>query len=328
MHRRQMLAEMAAAGGFAGFGAASARPKAGRRSLEGTWDLGSYTDLERPAGVAGLVMTSAEAAAYEAPRRAMRGMMPAKSGEVGQAENEWTDRGDGLARVKGQIRSSTIVDPPNGLLPYTREADRLAGPRGPIQSAAGDLENPESAGGTTRCLATVAAGAPMLGAPDSNVIQIVQTKDQLAVLTEKYHDVRVIRVAANAAAAATATLGAPPAWLGNSAGWWEGDTLVVETQGFCPGVINKGQRVLISGATRVTKQFTKVGPGEILYQFTVQDPTLLTRPWRGEQTIHSSKGRVFEYACHEGNYSMTGMLAGARLEDRQAELAKTGGSAK
>jgi hypothetical protein len=311
MRRGQVLAVLTAivasvAGAAAG----------GARDLAGVWDLGSYTELERPAGIASLVMTKAQAEAYEAPRRALRGMLPAKPGEVGQAENEFLDRGSGLALVKGQIRSSTIVDPPDGLLPYTARANQLAGPRGPIASAVGDLDNPETMGGTTRCLATVAAGAPMLGAPDANVIQLVQTKDHLAILSEKYHDVRIVRLFRSATEAG-ASGRAPPAWLGHSVGWWEGDTLVVKTEGFRAGVINKGQRLLISGDTRVTERLTKIGPGEIFYAFTVEDPALLTRPWQGEQTIRAAKGKVFEYACHEGNYSMGGMLAGARREERE-----------
>jgi hypothetical protein len=225
--------------------------------------------------------------------------------------------------VKGEIRSSTVVDPPDGKLPYRAAVAALAGqpPANGTASAAGGLDNPEEMGGTTRCMATVAAGAPMLGAPDANVIQVVQTKDTVAILSEKYHDVRVIRLVANAEAAAAAPRD-PPSWLGSSVGWWEGDTLVVETEGLRPGVIAKGQRVLVSGATRVIERFTKLSPHEIFYAFTVEDPALLTRPWRGEATIHAAKGRVFEYACHEGNYSMAGILAAARLEEREKAAGK------
>jgi hypothetical protein len=299
--------------------AAGAAPRA-TPSLEGTWDPGSYTELERPAGLASLVLTPAQAEAYEAPRRAMGGMMPAKPGEVGQAENEFIDRGAGLARVNGQIRSSWIVDPPDGKLPYRPAAQVLAGPGGPGPGGppGTGLDNPEEMGGPTRCLASVAAGAPILAAPDSNVIEIVQTPDHLAILTEKYHDVRIVRLFANASRAAAAPRD-PPGWLGSSVGWWEGATLVVRTEGFHPGVINKGQRILVSGATRVTERFTRTAPDELFYQFTVEDPDLLTRPWRGEMTIHPAKGRIFEYACHEGNYGLPNILAGARVEEREAK---------
>jgi len=318
MNRRQIMAAAAAAlAGMAGPAASAARARFNPRNLEGVWDLGSYTELERPPGVDHLVLTPAEAEAYEAPRRAMHGMLPGKPNEVGQVENEWTDRGEGLTRIKGQIRASTVIDPPDGQIPYRPEMMALAGGRGPALSAAGDLDNPETMGGTTRCMATVASGAPILGAPDANVVQFVQTKDALAIVSEKYHDVRIVRLCPDARAAAAMPRD-PPAWMGTSAGWWEGDTLSVQTDSFHTGIMAKGQRVLISGATRVAERFTRISPAEVLYAFTVEDPKLLTRPWRGETVIHAAKGPLFEYACHEGNYSMAGMLAGARREEREA----------
>ena len=110
----------------------------------------------------------------------------------------------------------------------------------------------------------------------------------------------------------------PPAWLGTSVGCWEGGELMVVTQGFHEGAINRGQRIVTSGATRVTERFTRLPTGELFYAFTVEDPDLFTRPWRGEMAFRMSRGRMFEYACHEGNYSMTGILAGARREEREA----------
>ncbi len=318
MQRRQVLAAFAASVVIPS-DLAAASPKPYRRNLEGLWDLGSYTELERPKGVSRLVMTPAEAQAYEAPRKAMHGLAPSTGDGVGQAENEWADRGDGLARVKGQIRSSTIIDPPDGLLPYRPGMAPAQGD----PSLTGELDNPESMGGATRCVATVAAGAPMLGAPDANVIQIVQTKDQLAILSEKYHDVRIIRLVTNARDGSMLTQHDPPSWLGHSVGWWEGDTLEVRTRGFRAGVIAKGQRMLISGETSVSERLTKVAVGEIFYEFTVEDPTLFTGPWRGEQTIRAAKGGIFEYACHEGNYSLPGILAGARREESSAKAAST-----
>jgi hypothetical protein len=320
MRRRDLLAGIGAA--LAG-GRAVARPAwRGAPSLEGTWDLGNYTELERPAGLARLVLTPAEAEAFEAPRRAMHGMLGGKPGEVGQAENEWTDRGSGLARVNGEIRASTIVDPPDGLLPYNARGEALAGPRGgPAMSAAGGLDNPETMGGTTRCLASFEAGAPTLGGPDANCIQVVQTRQAVAILSEKYHDVRIIRLFPDARAgeaALAAARGDPPSWLGNSVGWWEAGALEVRTAGFRPEPVDRGQRLLVSGQTRVAERLARLPSGEILYRFTVEDPSLLTRPWRGETVIHPTKGRVFEYACHEGNYAMAGMLAGARREERDA----------
>src|SRR5690242_2768926 len=114
--RRMLIALAAAASGAAAAPAARAAP---RRDLEGVWTAASYTDLQRPKSTPRLVLTPAEAEAYEAPLRALKGMPAAKPGEVGQAENEYIERGDGLARVKGQIRSSWIIDPPDGRIPWS-----------------------------------------------------------------------------------------------------------------------------------------------------------------------------------------------------------------
>jgi len=313
IHRRAMLAAAGAAAAMAG--AARAAPFR-RRDLEGAWTLATYTDVERPKEVAGLVMTEAEARAYEAPRRQFGGMLPSKPGEVGQTESEFTDRGDGLARVHGQIRSSWIVDPPDGRIPYRPEVvARLGLDKTPPPE---HLDNPEDRPGNERCVANAASGAPMLGGADANLFQIVQTRDWVAIQIEKYHDVRMVRLSAGGMAPA------PPSWMGQSVGRWEGDTLVVETAGLRPGLTHRGGRAYVSGETRVVERFTRTGPAELFYEFTVEDPTLFTRPWRGEMAIQAARGRLFEYACHEGNYSLPGILAGARLEERQAAAAKGG----
>lgn len=305
---------MLAAGLAAAAGAARARPpRAGAfdpRDLDGTWDLGSYTDLQRPAGLSTLVLTPAEAEAYEAPLRGLRGMKASPPGEVGQAEAEFNDRGSGLMRIGGQARSSTIVDPPDGRLPSRPRASALR--QDPAASAArGELDNPETQNGPTRCLTSVLAGAPMIGSPDTNLVQILRARDEIAILAEKYHDVRIVRLGTSLAPGAD-----PPGWLGSSVGRWEGASLVVETAGFHAGAINRGQGLAVSPTTRVTERFTRVGADEIDYAFTVEDAELWTRPWKGELALRRAKGRLFEYACHEGNYSLPGMLAGARLEEK------------
>jgi hypothetical protein len=309
--RRAVLSGLAAG---AGASAALAAPRAApfrKRDLEGVWTLATYTDVERPKEVAGLVMTEAEARTYEAPRREFHGMLPSKPGEVGQTESEFTDRGAGLARVHGQIRSSWIVDPPDGQIPY-RPAFVTA--RGlDITPRPEHLDNPEDRPGNERCVANTATGAPLLGGADANLFQIVQAPGCVAILTEKYHDVRIVRLDG-----ASGREAAPPSWLGRSAGRWAGDTLVVETTGLPPGVTHRGGRLYVSGDTRVVERFTRSGPAELFYEFTVEDPVLLTRPWRGEITVQAAGGRIFEYACHEGNYSLPGILAGARLEEREA----------
>jgi hypothetical protein len=309
--RRGVLAALGAAAG-AGLTPAVAGARWAKRDLEGLWTTASYTDMERPAELHTLVLTPAEAEAYEAPRRAMHGMLPSKPGEaVGQAENEFLDRGEGLARVKGQIRSSWITDPPDGRIPYDTAA--LKRRRVALTYGEEKLEDPEDLNGPERCLATVAAGAPMTGAPDANLFQIVQTRDHLVILSEKYHDARIVRLSDLSRPSPL-----PGSWLGDGCGMWKGDTLEVETVGFHPGTTNRGFHLVTGEATRVVERFTRLSPGELFYEFAVEDPEIYTRPWRGEMTLRRAAGRIYEYACHEGNYSLPGILAGARRGEREA----------
>ena len=307
--RRAMLAAAAAAWVRAGRPAA-ARPKP--RGLDGVWTMASYTDLERPKGVANLVLTQAQAKALEDPRRALKGVLPADD-PVGQAENEWTDRGTGFARVKGQLRSSWIVEPADGRIPFRPEV--RARLHADLPGNYTPTDNPEEMNGTTRCVAIYIAGAPMVGGPDTNLVQIVTTPHAVAILTEKYHDARIVRLWRTGEPRPAAM---PPSLLGDGVGRWDGATLVVETTGFRPGETNRNQHLFFCPTTAVTERFTRLGQGELFYEFTVTDEALYTRPWRGEMVFKTSSGRIFEYACHEGNYSLPGILAGARREEREA----------
>ena len=292
-------------------GLGAARRGAGNSGdLTGVWTLGSYTDFQRPKELHSLVLTPAQADAYEAPRRALGGMPASKDGELGQAESEFNERGSGLARVNGEIRSSWIINPADGQIPYTAAAKARFGldKDPPLDH----FDNPEDLNGATRCVFNSAAGAPMMGNADSNLFEITETPGNVVILTEKFHDARIIRLGANLAPDLRA-----PAWLGDSVGHWEGKTLMVETAGFRPGDTWRS-RLHLSPSSRVTERFTRAGPKSLYYQFTVEDPTLFTQVWRGEMMLDRAKGRIFEYACHEGNYSMSGILAGARHEETEA----------
>jgi len=314
IHRRGMLAAAVAA--LAGAGPWATARAAGRgafrpRDLEGVWSTASYTELERPAGLTRLVLTPQEAQAYEAPRRALGGIIPGRGDrDIGQEENEYIERGDGLARVKGQIRSSWIVDPPDGRIPYDMAALARVGLEKNPPPEHGD--NPEEMSGPERCLTSYAGAAPMVAGPDCNVFQVVQSPGHVVFLSEKYHDARIVRLGG-----APRPSPLPRSWLGDSVGWWEGDALVVETLGLRPGVTNRGYHVYVSGTTRVVERFTRTAPDELAYEFTVEDPALYTRPWRAEMALHPAKGRIYEYACHEGNYSLPNIMAGARLAERE-----------
>ena len=308
--RRTMLLALA---GWAGAQTTQAEPPPPRLGLDlqGIWTTASYTDLERPAELKRLVVTPEEAEAFEAPRRALNGRLPSRPEELGQAEGAWSERGAGLARVGGEIRSSWIVDPLDGRIPFTAAARARLKLDAPRQIHG--IEDPEQMTGPERCLAAVNAGAPMTGAPDANLFEIVQAPGFVVIHSEKYHDARIVDLGTTRGRSPMS-----PSWLGESIGRWEGETLVVTTSGLKPGIIHRGQRLYLSGASRVTEWFTRSAPQELMYRFLVQDPDLFSAPWRGEMAIQAASGRIYEYACHEGNYALPGILAGARREEQEA----------
>ena len=143
----------------------------------------------------------------------------------------------------------------------------------------------------------------------------MQTPTTVLILNEMVHDARVVRMNAEHL---------PPTirkWIGDSVGHWDGRTLAVETTHFHP--LHASSVIPLTGTAKVTERFTRVSPSEILYEFMVEDPALYARPWRGEMTFNATPERVFEYACHEGNYALPGILAGAREQERRQAKATT-----
>jgi len=292
-----------------------------RPDLTGVWTNAWYTKLERPKGFKGLVATTAEAEAYEGPRRALHGEIASKKDALGQNESEFPDNGPGLAVIDGQKRSSWVVDPPDGRIPWTEAARK----RLYIGVAEPDIyDNVEARETDERCLTASGSGVPIVNSHDANLVEIVQAPGWVAILMEKNHETRIVRLAAP---------GQPPdpplgAWMGASTGHWEGATLVVTTQGFRPGITKMHDDLPLSDQSRVTERFTRTGPHELSYSFEVEDKSLFTRPWRAEMVFRPAEGRLFEYACHEGNYSLPDILSAARAADREAAAkalaAKTG----
>jgi hypothetical protein len=152
----------------------------------------------------------------------------------------------------------------------------------------------------------------------NNTYQIVQSKDEVAIDVEMVHDVRHIRLTDKHLPSSIKL------WMGDSIGHWEGDTLVVETTNMRPEQGLRGG----SPNQKVIERFTRIGPNKIAYRFTVEDPDTYTAPFSGEVAMNATKGQVYEYACHEGNYALTGMLAGARAEEKAAREAQATGGAK
>lgn len=273
--------------------------------IQGIWTNASYTRLERPKAFASLVISLEEARKAEAVYAAIGSFDPKDIDPLGQKDSETWDIGDGLARVRGEIRTSWIVDTPDGRLPFNAEAikrfhfDDPAWDRG--------FDNPEARTVTERCVASEGGYPPQLNSPDGNFMQVIQTADHVAILIEKYHDVHIVRLDETQHAPAAVT-----SWMGDALGRWESETLVIENGNFCAAGLSRHGRLKLSPAASVVERFTRTGPNDLLYEFRVTDPTLYTQPWRAEMPFRMSKGPIYEYTCHEGNYSLTNMLAGAR----------------
>jgi hypothetical protein len=286
------------------------RPAERPPDLQGTWTNESLTHLQRPAGLKTATLSEAEATAWEHSPAAR----PARDDPVGQATSEWIAGEPKLARIDGKARTGWITDPPDGRLPFTDAGLKLLS-----EAQAGDtqkLDNPENRPSSERCLmaSSGAAVPPMLNAAYNSNYQIVQTPDHLVILAELNHDARIIPLAPDPRAAT-----AFPGWLGNSAGHWEGDTLVIETTGFRPETAWRGPtRLYLSPGAKVTERLRRTSPDEIRYAFSVDDPQIYSRPWSGEMVLRQAKGPLFEFACHEGNYGLPGILAGARRQEADA----------
>jgi len=285
----------------------------GQPDLEGVWSNATYTRLERPPYAPRLVLTPEEAA--KAAARFIAGPAPTAGVDVGQNESEGAtnDFGAGYARVRGEIRSGMILDTADGRLPFRPDVLKRLGLDVPADPSA-HRDNPEERTATERCLSGEDSTPPLLPSPDSNYVQIVQTRDEVAIYSEKYHEVRIVRLGVRRHAPPAVT-----AWTGDEIGWWDGDTLVVETTNFSPASMARYQRLRISAGAKVVERFTRTSPRELLYEFSVTDPELYTQTWRAELPFQASKDRILEDACHEGNYSLPGVLAGARAEERAAK---------
>ena len=327
MNRTALLLAATLCGALAG-ATAAARPfdaprtEYGHPDLQGTWTNATITALERPDQFSRLVLTEVEAAQWE---RQTAGFFEAidnipegglEAGQdVGGYNAFWMDPGTRALRVDGEVRSSIITSPASGKLPYRLGARiKLINFMSNVINA---FDGPEQRPLGERCVVGFGStgGPPMLPVLYNNNYQIVQTREHVMIHVEMNHDARIIRLG-----------GAhPPShvrpWMGDSIGRWEDDALVVETTNFHPGQTFRAavkHQLLLSPEGVVTERLRRVGEAEIKYSFEVVDPALYTEPWRGEITFRPADGRIYEYACHEGNYALPGILAGARLEEAEA----------
>ena len=324
----------------------------GRPDLSGTYDAATLTPLERPPELGNKAFLTLEEArelaeqeralaekanqASDADREAppaggakvvgledtATGGNEFGAGNVGGYNLFWVDRGSEAFAIDGQFPTSIIIDPENGRMPPMTPAAmqammaRFSAFLRPNDGTAwwleqegpGPYDGPESVAMSERCMLGFTGATPTLPSLYNNFKRIVQTENHVMILIEMVHDARVVRMDSEH----------PPPdqrfWLGDSIGRWEGDTLVVDTTNFHPESSMRGG----SENLHVVERFTPQVGGDVLYNFTVEDPTVWTAPWTGEYLWRASDERAYEYACHEGNYAMGGILRGARLLEAEA----------
>lgn len=300
----------------------TARPftEFGTPDLQGTWSGASITRLSRPQGVEKLTVSADEAIELEQSNlwnrvaAAQEGVQDADlpdSGEQNAAFSTrgynyfWLDPGTRLGLVRDEIRTSWITEPENGQIPYV-EGGRRQQRNPPGIPGVGSFDGPETRPLAERCLLSFSnAGGPVMqNGLYNNNLQIVQNEDYVMILVEMVHDVRIIRIDQE-----HRSDGIKP-WLGDSVGWYEGETLVVETVNPHPL-----QRAYITENGKVTERFTRWSEDQLLYEFSVEDSTLYTQVWKGEMGLNRATEPLYEYACHEGNHSFPGILAGARRQE-------------
>ncbi len=313
------------------------RTEFGYPDLQGNWNNATITPIERPAEFGDRrALSDAEVNKLEGaadarveegnkptdPKKGIQDLpvncAPGFSGTNCGYNNFWVDGGDKVVRVNGEKRSSIIVDPANGHMPaMTPEAQqRRAALMAAFRSGggAGMTDGPERRPLGERCILSFgsSAGPPMLPSMYNNNYQIVQSKDRVVILVEMVHDARIVRIGGQHLPSNIRP------WMGDSIGHYDGDTLVVETTNFNPQQNFRGA----SQNLKVTERFTRSAPNQLLYRFTIEDPTTFAQPFTGELNMNATRDNLYEYACHEGNYALPGILAGARKEEAEA-LAKS-----
>jgi len=330
----------------------------GHPDLQGTYDLATMTPMERmPGDPPVLSKEQAEKLQQaEAARRSKdatkldpnRGTLPvggdhttgktyfeilekAGGGAVGGYDRLWLNQGTAYTMVDGQIRTSIVIDPPDGHVPPFNAAakKRQAGGRGlptsdtgenpevrPTTTArSGEYDNPEERPLSERCLLGFGSTSGPPALPDyfyNDLHQIVQTPDSVLILTEMVHDARIVRMNAQHLPKTIRR------WMGDSVGKWEGDTLVIDTTNFTDKTRFRGSTENL----HVVERLTRLDDKTLLYRFTVEDPDTWDKPWTGEMTWPLTDQHILEYACHEGNYALGDVMRGARKQEADEAAAK------
>src|SRR5580700_9619610 len=309
----------------------------GHPDLQGTYDLSTMTTLERLPGQPAVLtkeraeqIQNAEMARRDAdggkldpnrPRLPVGGdTSPATSyydaieraagGAVGGFDRLWFNEGTSYTVVDGQIRTSIVIDPPDGRVPPFNAAGQKRNPRrgqGAIAAGSGEYDSAKQRPIWERCLLRN-AGPPAI--PDlfyNDLHQIVQTPDAIMILTEMMHDARIVRMNAQHVDKKFRF------WMGDSVGRWEGDTLVIDTTNFTDKTRFRGSTENL----HVVERLTRLDANSLLYRFTVEDPNTWDRPWTGEMAWPATTQPMYEYACQEGNYALGDVMRGARKQEAE-----------
>jgi hypothetical protein len=275
----------------------------GHPDLQGTWDFAQLTPFERPGNFAGKSSLTDEEAEEFAQQRIETGNKDKRDGgaaaDVERAYNDfWWDFGKRVAK-----QTSLVVDPPDGRVPpLTAEAQKRAADR------RGKYDNPEERPLAERCVLGFNSGPPMIPSAYNNNMQLVQTRDHVVILNEMIHSARIVSLTGRPHAPASIR-----SLTGDSVGRWDGDTLVVDTTNFSKEAGFRGA----SANMHLVERFTRVDPDTLRYEFTVDDPATWTGKWSASIPMARTDQLIYEYACHESNYGLEGVLKGARYEDQQ-----------
>jgi len=300
----------------------SARTAWGDPDLQGIWDFRTITPLERPKQLGNKqVLSAEEAEEFQAETLATRNKDRrvedgiTKQADVASAYNQfWWDYGDTLTEDK---RTSLIVSPASGRIPKktaqgeTRYADIRA-------RRARPAHGPEDRGAFERCILGFNAGPPYTPSAYNNNVHILQTPDHVVLLIEMVHDARIVPIDGRPQLSENIRQ-----WRGDGRGHWEGGTLVVESRNFSEKTSFRGTGKNL----HLTERFTRVGPDRVLYEYKIDDPEMFTESWSAAIPMKWSDQPMYEYACHEGNYAMESMLAGARAQ-QAAEASTSSGESK
>jgi len=296
----------------------SARTPDGQFDLEGVWDFSTITPLERPNGLDKQTFTDEEAVAFERDenQRQNRDLIDSKKGggqylpgSVIPYNEFWYERGN---KIIGDKRTSLIIDPPDGRIPaLTPAAQKTLDAQAAIarEEQLGQVraDSPQSRSLADRCILGFNAGPPMTPGAYNNYVQITQGPGLITLLVEMVHDVRVVPVDGRPRLAS-----AIRQYKGESRGRWEGRTLIIETTNFLRETSFRGS----SANLHLVERLTRLDANTLLYEFTVDDPKTWTKPWTAAIPMKRVDAPIYEYACHEGNYALRNILAGARAQEK------------